>query len=308
MRGSPLAISIASAIAILSLAAPLAAPGEEAPGPAAIPLGPARPLVAGHRGARARFPENTLPAFRYALASGADAIELDVTVTRDDRLAVIHDATLPPDHVSWPGGPPVRPGIAVRSLTWEELRRFDAGSIRSRWFPGQKPVPGTRIPCLEEVLDLLASPDPPSARPARLFLELKRRPEPDLYPEAAPYARLVVDLLRRRGFLSRTLVLSFDVPLLAEVGRLEPDLPLALLSDAPGDLVAPALAVGAAWAGPHHGRLDETSVSALHAAGLKVAAWAVNSLSDQDRLLALGVDAIITDDPAPLVQRLRERP
>src|ERR1700722_7996848 len=91
-----------------------------------------RILVHGHRGARARRPENTLPAFQYAIEQGVDAIELDVLVTKDNVVVVLHD---PEINAAICLGP--KPGIAIRALTLAELREYDCGAKRNPLFPMQ---------------------------------------------------------------------------------------------------------------------------------------------------------------------------
>ena len=277
-----------------------------APAPAFPP--PPRPLVVGHRGARARFPENTLPAVRHALSAGADGVEIDVRVTADDVLVLSHDATLPPSRCRTFDGRRASAGLAIRGLSLEALRRFDCGAVTDPAFPAQRAVRGTPIPTLAEVLDLLSAPEPEAARQATLFLELKheegsRVPSPD----RDHFARLVVDLLKERGFAGRTLVLSFDHTLLRSVRSLEPALRTMPLVDAGIDLAALARREEAAWIGARHGRLTAASVEAVHGAGAKVFAWTANAPRDQDRLAAVGVDALGTDDPQALVERWKKR-
>jgi glycerophosphoryl diester phosphodiesterase len=269
---------------------------------------PARPLVVGHRGARARFPENTLPALRHALSAGADGVEIDVRVSADDTLVVSHDATLSPVRCRSLDGRRVPAGVAIRGLSFEALRRFDCGAAGDPGFPSQRAVPGTPIPSLEEVLDLLDAPGPPGTRRAVLFLELKYEERaPALSPPRDLFARLVVDLLEEHGFADRTIVLSFDHSLLGTVRVLAPALRTMPLVDQDVDLAALAQREQAPWVGARHGRLTAASVEALHAAGVKVFAWTANAPRDQDRLAALGVDALGTDDPQALVERWKER-
>lgn len=271
----------------------------------AAPIPPAsRVLVVGHRGARARFPENTLPAVRHALEAGADGVEVDVRLTADDVPVVVHDATLPAGLCRLADGRRLPKGLAIRGLTFEALRRFDCGAIANPEFPDQKAVPGTPVPSLGELLDLLAAPEPPAARRAILFLELKyEEDDPALAPPRERLARLVVDLLRERGVVSRTVVLSFDRPLLREVRGLEPSLATMPLVRGREDLVAVARREGSPWIGPRQDRVTAASVGALHAAGVRVFAWTANAPRDQDRLRDLGVDAVGTDDPARLLGR-----
>src|SRR3954454_1994664 len=91
-----------------------------------------RILVHGHRGARAVLPENTLPAFEYAIKAGVDVVELDLAVTRDDVLSVSHDPTI---------SPVICTGVAgktpIRTLTLEQLRRVDCGSLKNPLYPKQ---------------------------------------------------------------------------------------------------------------------------------------------------------------------------
>lgn len=269
---------------------------------------PARPLVVGHRGARARFPENTLPALRHALSAGVDGVEIDVRVSADDTLVLSHDATLSPVRCRSLDGRRVPAGVAIRGLSFEALRRFDCGAVGDPGFPSQRAVPGTRIPSLAEVLDLLGAPGPPGTRKAALFLELKyEEGTPAISPPRDLFARLVVDLLREHGFADRTIVLSFDYLLLRTVRVLAPALRTMPLVDQDVDLAALAQREQAPWVGVRHGRLTAASVGALHAADVKVLAWTANAPRDQDRLAALGVDAIGTDDPQALVERWKER-
>src|SRR5437588_402578 len=89
-------------------------------------------LVHGHRGARALRPENTIPAFEYAIGAGADVLELDMAVTRDDVVVVSHDPVLNPEICRSPGG-----STLIRVLTLAELRKWDCGSLRNPKFPRQ---------------------------------------------------------------------------------------------------------------------------------------------------------------------------
>ncbi|HVV45280.1 MAG TPA: glycerophosphodiester phosphodiesterase family protein, partial [Bryobacteraceae bacterium] len=108
-----------------------------------------RILVHGHRGARGRRPENTLPAFQYAIAQGVDVLELDVAVTKDNVAVVSHDPLINATICSGP-----KTGVAIHTLTLAELRQYDCGAKRNPAFPEQVPAPGTRIPTLDEVFDL----------------------------------------------------------------------------------------------------------------------------------------------------------
>ena len=105
--------------------------------------------VHGHRGAHGLRPENTIPAFEYAIAQGVDALELDMAVTRDNVLVVSHDPELRAPVCSGP-----RDRVVIHTLTLAEVRQWDCGAKQNPAFPKQQAVPGTRMPTLDEVFAL----------------------------------------------------------------------------------------------------------------------------------------------------------
>jgi len=158
--------------------------------------------VQGHRGARARRPENTLSAFRYALDRGVTTLELDTGVTKDGHLVVLHDRRINGAHCI---GPYV--GQLVRDLTLAQVKELDCGTKTDPGFPEQVAQPGERIPALQEVFDLLRSRGDDTTR---LNIETKISP---LVDDTVPYdvfTRLLVRAIERNGFARRTTIQSFD--------------------------------------------------------------------------------------------------
>jgi glycerophosphoryl diester phosphodiesterase len=258
--------------------------------------GAPRILVHGHRGARAVLPENTIPAFEHAIRVGADVLELDLAVTQDSVLVVSHDPVLNPAICSGPEGAGV-----VREMTLAQVRRWDCGARKNPAFPKQKPVPGTRIPTLEEVLDL-----------ARLGtfefnIEMKSFPEhPEYTPPPEEFARLVLEAIRRRGLESRVIVQSFDFRTLRALKRLAPEIRLAALFDRDSrDFQPIAREAGASIAAPNHRLVTREKVKSAHKAGVQVVPWTANTQAEWDRLVEARVDGIITDDPEELIRYLR---
>lgn len=254
-------------------------------------------LVHGHRGARAMRPENTLAAFEYAISVGADALEMDVAVTRDDVVVVSHDPRLNRSVCSSPDPP-----RAIREITLAELGRWDCGALRNRRFPKQTLVPGARVPTLDQVLDLAGRGD-------FLFnIEVKSYPDrPALAPPPEDFAALVYGAVRRRQLEKRVMVQSFDFRVLHAMRRLAPAIRLAALyMGRPKSFVGIADRAGTEIVAPYHALASARQVRASHAAGLEVIAWTANRPRDWRRLIAAGVDAIITDDPAALLAHLRE--
>jgi glycerophosphoryl diester phosphodiesterase len=258
--------------------------------------------IHGHRGARAVRPENTMAAFACAAAVGADVLEMDVVVTRDGVPVVHHDLELDPLKCRMRDGRPAPAGRALRSMTLAEVRALDCGATPHPDFPRQVAVPGAGIPTLAEVLRWTAGRPVDAAGPLRLNIEAKSLPDrPDLAPDPATFARLLVDAIRAAGLVDRATLQSFDHRILPEVARLEPRLGrAALIADLPPDPVAAARAAGATVLSPRFDALAPEHVRAAHAAGLRVVPWTVNEPAAWARAIEAGVDGIITDDPEGL--------
>lgn len=258
-----------------------------------------RILVHGHRGARAVRPENTLPAFEYAIAAGVDVLELDLAVTRDNVLVVSHDPVLPEATCQGPAGAT----RVIREMTLEQLRRWDCGARANPDFPKQQTVPGTRVPTLDEVLQL-------AGRGAFEFnIETKIFPyKPQLTPSPEEFARLLVAAIRRHKLESRAIIQSFDFRTLAAAEKLAPEIRrAALYAGIPRDLVALTREARATMSSPHYRLVTKGNVQALHEAKFPVVPWTANEPALWDRLVAAGVDAIITDDPGALIEYLKQR-
>jgi glycerophosphoryl diester phosphodiesterase len=256
--------------------------------------------VHGHRGARAARPENTLAAFEYAIAAGADYIELDLAVTRDDVLVVSHDPLFNPVICR---GEDMRLSPVIRELTVEQVRAWDCGSLRHPHFPKQVPVPGARIPTLDEIL-ALASPGP-----AGVNIEVKTFPQrPEFTPPPRDYAELVRDAVHRSGMAARVIVQSFDFRILHAMADLAPEIRLAALWERGAeDFASIARDAGASIVAPHHVLVTPEKVAAARRKSLAVIPWTANGRSNWDRLIRAQVDGIITDDPAGLIAFLRKR-
>jgi len=255
--------------------------------------------VHGHRGARAVRPENTLPAFEYAISVGADFLELDLAVTKDGVLVVSHDPTMNRKICQGPEGE-----TAIHKLTLAQVREWDCGALKNPEFKNQQPVPGAKVPTFDEVLALA---------PKGSFgfnIETKSDPKhPELQPEPRIFAQLVADAVRKHKLEKRVLIQSFDFRTLHALKEVAPELRLsALYGGMPKDLVEISKeAGGTAMVSPHHLLVTKGKVEKAHAAGIQVVPWTVNSAGGWDRMIGDGVDAIITDDPAALIEHLKAK-
>ncbi len=254
--------------------------------------------VQGHRGARGVLPENTLPAFEYAIAQGVDVLELDMGVTKDNIVVVSHDSILAAPICTGP-----RDGAHIRDLTLAEVRQYDCGAVRNPRFPAQQPKPGTKMPTLDEVFALA-----PKGK-FRFNIETKITPnEPALTPAPDEFARLVLAVIRKHHLESRVILQSFDFRTLQAMKKLAPEIALsALFEGTPRTFVDMAREAGAKIVSPEFSLVTPDKVKEAHAAGLQVVPGTANTAADWDRLIAAGVDGIITDDPASLIAHLKKQ-
>ena len=254
--------------------------------------------VHGHRGARAMRPENTLPAFEYAIAQGVDALELDMAVTKDGVLVVSHDSELRAPVCTGP-----RDRVAIHDLTLAEVKQWDCGATQNPLFHTQQTVPGTKMPTLDEVFAL-------APKGKFLFnIETKISPQhPELSVPPDEFAKLVLAAIRKHHLESRIVLQSFDFRTLHAMKKLAPEIRLsALYSGAPRSFVEIGREAGAQVVSPEFKLVTPEQVKAAHAAGLEVLPWTPNKPEDWERLADAGVDGIISDDPAALITYLKQR-
>jgi glycerophosphoryl diester phosphodiesterase len=285
----------------------------------------------GHRGARGAMPENTLPAFAYALTVGVTTLELDCAITRDGTIVVSHDGVLNPDITRGPDGSWLAsPGPAIWHTTFAELQQYDVGRIRpgtayARRFSRQEARDGTRIPRLADVFALARRAGNDQVR---FNVETKvspLAPADTMAPEA--FALALVALVVGAQMAARVTIQSFDWRTLEVVQRAAPQIATVFLTTEQGPLdnvrasdsatpwspgrhvsgfggsIARMIeaAGGAVWS-PGYGEITREKIVEAQALGLKVVVWTVNEAADIERMIEWGVDGIISDYP----QMLRE--
>ncbi len=232
--------------------------------------------VVAHRGASLHAPENTLAAVERGLADGADQIEIDVQESADGEVVVMHDVDL----MKVAGSP-----LRVWSSTADELRAVDIGSRFDPAFSDQ------RVPTLREVLEL-------SRGRALVNIELK------FYGFEERLEERTIDIVESLGMADQVVVMSLKYASVRKMRRLRPDWRLGLLTaTAVGDLTTADvdfLAVNSSLA-------TRRFLRSAHARGKDVYVWTVNDPVDMWHLISLGVDGVITDDPALARQVLAQR-
>lgn len=249
-------------------------------------IGPEKTLprvtVIAHRGASGDAPENTFAAFELALAQGADGIEFDVHLTRDDVPVAIHDARL--ERTTSGRG-------RIRNFTSTALAKLDAGSWFNRRFP-QRARPefaACRIPRLDEVLNWVRERNIPA------YLEIKQT-----RPRYQGIEEKVLREIYRAGVQQKVTVISFHLPTLRQIRRMDSRIALGI------DFMRPFLAItranraGATTLLPHWRTARRRWIARAHRAGLKVIIWGLDDPRGMRRGIADGVDGIITCFPSML--------
>ncbi|MCB2214984.1 glycerophosphodiester phosphodiesterase [Desulfofustis glycolicus] len=235
-----------------------------------------KPLYIAHRGLSSRYPENTLAAFRAAIDAGAGMIELDVTLSRDRRLVVIHDSTV--NRTTNGRG-------RVNTLTMAQLRRLDAGSWFAERFAGEP------VPSLEQVLDAVGG---------KVLINIEIKPE--AFEPRAPHdavERQIVEMVTERQMAADVLISSFAWRVLARIRALSANLAIGLLSELPADerlLYWFRRLDGFSWH-PDYRVVSRSQVEMLQGLGARVYPYTVGGRIDTMSLLAMGVDGLIVDDP-----------
>ena len=232
-----------------------------------------KPLVIAHRGASAYAPENTLSAFNLALELGADGIELDVSLTKDRVPVVLHDDTV--DRTTNGHG-------AVNQMTLAQVKELDASNKFEKYR-------GEKIPTLEEVLRAITWR-------GSVNIELKNLTLQTDGVEAATDA-----VIKSTGAADKVMVSSFNPIALRRMYQLDPRIPRGLL-------YRPNLPIylRRAWLRPlahptamhpQYSMITRAFVAWAHAKGYKVNTWTVDDPDEMKRLIALGVDAMMTNKP-----------
>lgn len=262
--------------------------------------------VQGHRGARSVLPENTLAAFQYALEAGVDTLELDMGVTNDGVVVVVHDQKINPIICEYKNGEPINDELWIHQLSLQQIKSIDCGSRINPRFPKQKLLPGSTIPTLAEVFQLIKNSPLDNAKTVLFNIETKSNPEiPYAQPMPEDFVKAVLAVVNEYNMVERVCLQSFDHRTLIEAHHQAPQiLRSALFEESPANWVLAAQQAKAQIVSPNFQLLDAESVITMQQAGLRVIPWTANTAEQWQSLIDLGVDGIISDDPKALLEFL----
>jgi len=320
-------------LGLLALAAGLWCGGAAAQ---TIPSPAAAFDMQSHRGGRGLWPENTLVSFGNAVRMGTTTLEMDAAITADGVVVISHEPALNPAYTRDASGQFLKErGPLIKTLSFAQLQAYDVGRLNPEHkyrldFTSQKPADGTRIPSLEAVFKLVKDL---GADSVQFDIETKINPSlPDETLAPEPFVDALLAVIRAHGMVSRVMVQSFDWRTLELLHRKEPGLRTVYLSiesqsmntlrdgswnaghklaDHGGSVprlvrASAGQASGVIWS-PFFRNLTPELLKEAQALGLKVIPWTVNQVPDMERLIAWGVDGLISDYPDRLRQAMAAR-
>ena len=284
--------------------------------------------IYGHRGARGDLPENTLESFKYLFENNINAYETDILISKDLVPDVAHDFRLDPSFTKDNEGNWIEDeNIKIFDLTYEELSKFDVGSVNKlsrygRRFINQKKLENQRIPKLSELLEMSSKN---KSEKLLINLEIKSTPEEEnLTPEPEDTVKLIMNDINESSLKDKIIVSSFDWRTLSVIKNQYPEIPRAYLTQhltgininqtiynrSPWlsflpyyeDHELPKIIKsqgGKAWH-PYRKDITKKLVDISHQEELPVNVWTVNKEYEMLKMVEYGVDGIMTDYPLRL--------
>ncbi len=234
-----------------------------------------KPLLYGHRGSRGLSPENTIPSFRLGISYGIDGIELDVHLSKDNKLIVMHDETV--DRTTDGHG-------KIHDMSYEQIKALDAGvKFGSQW-------KGTRVPLLGEVFDEFGS---------SILYKVEIKHSSKVYPDIE---RILLEEIDRHSLKDRVQIISFDFDSLKNVRDLDKGIELGIIIFGKPDwFTGIARNLNAKWIQAFYGLVFPEDVNTIHKNGMKIGVWTPDSEDEIKEYCSMGVDDITSDLPNLLV-------
>lgn len=263
--------------------------------------------VEGHRGCRGLMPENTIPAMIKALDLGVTTLEMDVVITKDNKVLVSHEPWFETEITTKPDGSFIKPGEAMQynifQMNYDEIAKYDVGMKPHSRFPKQQKIKAIK-PLLADLFDSVAENMKVRRRPFPYFnIETKCLPPGDgrFHPKPEEFVELLMAVIKEKELEERVIIQSFDFRTLKYLHEKYPSIKTAMLiedsdvDDFEGQLKR--LGYTPQVYSPNHNLVDEDLVKQCHDKGMKIIPWTVNEVKRFKKLKKLGIDGVITDYP-----------
>ncbi len=267
--------------------------------------------VQGHRGDRGNFPENSIPAFISAVKKDVDVVELDVVISKDQKVVVSHEPFMSSQYMLDSEGKPItkdnEKGYNLYEMTYDSIRKFDGGSRGNTAFPMQQKQK-TYKPLLSEVIDSVEQYIAKNnLRPVRYNIEIKSE-KPDYgkrQPEPEAFTDLVMKIIKEKSIEKKINIQSFDPTILNVMHKRYPKIKIAyLVGEGSISKNLSLLNFKPEIYSPHYKLVNKTEVDSLRLMKIKIIPWTVNDDKAIDNMIQFQVDGIITDYPEKVIQKL----
>jgi glycerophosphoryl diester phosphodiesterase len=268
--------------------------------------------VQGHRGARGWFPENTITSFMEAIKLGVDTLEMDVVISKDMQVVVSHEAWMNEAFCTRPDGKEVEANSKEKynlyTMDYAEIVKYDCGIRGNKEFPSQKEITEHK-PLLNEVIKKTEAFISENKLPAIKYnIEIKTDGGDDVFnPKPSKFVELVYNEIEKHKIIERTNLQSFDIRILQEIKKIDNTIQVALLVENNDSLDANLNQLGFTpnMYSPDFCLVDTKLVEQVHKRNMKLIPWTVNEITDINKIIALGVDGIISDYPDRVIKIIK---
>jgi glycerophosphoryl diester phosphodiesterase len=271
------------------------------------PLGAEGLDIQGHRGCRGLMPENTIAAMLKALDLGVTTLEMDVVVSKDNKVVVSHEPWFHAEITTKPDGSFIKPGEAMQynifQMNYDEIAKYDVGMKPHPRFPNQEKIKAIK-PLLADLFDSVAENMKIRRRPFPFYnIETKCLPAGDgrFHPRPADFVELLMTVIKENQLEEQVIIQSFDFRTLKYLHEKYPAIKTAMLiedsdvNDFEGQLNR--LGYTPQIYSPNHTLVDDDLVKQCHNKGMKIIPWTVNEVKQFKKLRKMGIDGVITDYP-----------
>ena len=270
--------------------------------------------IQGHRGARGYYPENTITAFIEAVKLGVNTLELDVVISKDLQVVVSHEAWMNAIFCTRPDGIEVEKNSKEKynlyKMPFSEIAKYDCGKRGNAEFPLQEAVPEHK-PLLTEVVTKVDAYTKANKLPqVKYTIEIKTEEgEKDgvFNPNPKTFVSLVYNEIKKQNCIAYATLQSFDVRILQEIKKKDATIKIALLVENENGLESNLKRLGFIpnTYSPDFILVDETLVKNVKEKNMQLIPWTVNEVKDIKKMIALGVNGIITDYPDRAIDLIR---
>jgi len=261
--------------------------------------------VQGHRGARGIMPENTIPGMIKGIELGVTTLEMEIVISKDKQAVVSQEPYFNHEFSLTPNGKPItlkdEKKYNIYKMDYQEIKQFDVGSKVHPRFPGQQKFKAYK-PLLAELIDSveayvkmkkLAKPD------YNIETKMIRKGDGEFQPSPEEFVETIMAIVKEKRIEKRVIIQSFDIRTLQYLHQKYPKIRTSLAIDEKEDFENNIKDLGfkPTIYSPYAVLVGKNLVDKCHAAGVKIIPWTVNSVSELQYLINLGVDGVITDYP-----------